>query len=37
VTFDDLCARWNVTPAERIELVWYLAATRLRRLIEALT
>jgi hypothetical protein len=33
MTFDELCARWNVTPAE---LVWHLAAIRTRRLVEAL-
>jgi hypothetical protein len=36
MAFDDLCARWNATPAERVELVWYLAAIRTRRLVEAL-
>jgi hypothetical protein len=36
MTFDECCARWNATPAERVELVWYLAAIRTRRLVEAL-
>ena len=35
-SFDELCAQWNATPAERVELVWYLAAIRTRRLVEAL-
>jgi hypothetical protein len=36
MTFDECCARWNATPAERVELAWHLAALRMRRLIEAL-
>lgn len=35
-TFDELFAEHRLTPAERRELVFYLASIRSRRLIETL-
>lgn len=35
-TFDQFCFTRRVTKQERVELAWYLAALRTRRLIEAL-
>jgi hypothetical protein len=35
-TFDELFAELNLTPAERVALVWHLAAFRARKTVEAL-
>lgn len=35
-TFDEAFAELNLTPAERTEMVWHLAAMRARKTIEAL-
>lgn len=36
MTFDELFAKHNLTPAERVALVWHLAAFRARKTVEAL-
>lgn len=35
-TFDELLGEHNVTPAERVTLVWHLAMIRARKTVEAL-
>lgn len=35
-TFDEVFAEHTITPAERRELVWHLAAYRARRTVETL-
>lgn len=35
-TFDEAFAEHRLTPEERLELVWYLAHIRAKRLIETL-
>lgn len=35
-TFDDFCATFRVTPAERDRLAWHLAMFRARRTYEML-
>ncbi len=35
-TFDEAFAELNLTPAERVALVWHLAAIRARKTVETL-
>lgn len=36
-TFDELCLQFTVTPAERVELIWFLAQYRYRATVEGLS
>lgn len=36
MTFDEWCAQFTLTAAERTALVWHLAACRARRTVETL-